>query len=124
MLQKLNAELIEKNLELQQKSTTMQESHYFTINYLVELVKKNTEVKENLEKENNKFLQNNMELIKRNAELNTRIEITGIIMQKIEEGLRKICQNNEELRQENKELKLMKQNTELKEFWNRFLHSP
>ena len=128
MLQKLNAELIEKNLELQQNST--KNFNFKLANYYVELlVEKNTKLKENMEKENSKLLQNNMELqeknkglIKLNTELNTRMEIIRVSMEIMEGEYSKLFQNNIELQQKNKEL--MKQNTEHKEFWNKFLHSP
>ena len=69
MLQKLNAELSKKNLELELNSTTMQESNFKYANYFVDLAKKNTERKENMEEENSKLLQNNMELQEKNKDL-------------------------------------------------------
>ena len=83
-----------------------------------------------------KLLQNNIELqeknkdlIKLNTELNTRMEIIRVSMEIMEGEYSKLFQNNIELQQKNKELmkqnkELMKQNTEHKEFWNKFLHSP
>ena len=124
MLQKLNAELIEKNLELQQNST--KNFNFKLANYYVELlVEKNTELKENMEKENSNNMElqeKNKDLIKLNTELNTRMEIIKVSMEIMEGEYSKLFQNNIELQQKNKEL--MKQNTEHKEFWNKFLHSP
>ena len=131
MLQKLNAELIEKNLKLQQNST--KNFNFKLANYYVELlVEKNTELKENLEKENSNKMElqeKNKDLIKLNTELNTRMEIIRVSMEIMEGEYSKLFRDNIELQQKNKELmkqnkELMKQNTEHKEFWNKFLHSP